>query len=130
MTSKTYWYYNRKFSSASWMRVAMIAGSLGMVSAIVVGSAHAGTQGTEFDSVYTTISGWAQGTLGKIIALAMFITGAAIGVVRQSLLAAVPAIGGALALYAAPTVIGNIMTATLHGSMNALPAAAAIGFMG
>ena len=107
----------------------MIAGILGIVGVVTIGSAHAGTQGTEFDSVYTTISGWAQGTLGKIIALAMFITGAAIGVVRQSLLAAVPAIGGALALYAAPTVIGNIMTATLHGSAHILPAAAILGFM-
>jgi conjugal transfer pilus assembly protein TraA len=129
MISKAYLHYRPKFHRASLERAAVIAGILGIVGVVTIGSAHAGTQGTEFDSVYTTISGWAQGTLGKIIALAMFITGAAIGVVRQSLLAAVPAIGGALALYAAPTVIGNIMTATLHGSAHILPAAAILGVM-
>ena len=37
--------------------------------------AVAGTGGTEFDDIYTLLVGWTQGTLGKIIALGMFMVG-------------------------------------------------------
>ena len=129
MSPKDDFNYGTRYNRARFTRLALIAGSVALMGVATLGSAHAGTQGTEFDTVYTTIVGWAQGTLGKIIALAMFVTGAAVGVVRQSLLAAVPAIGGALALYAAPTVIGNIMTATIHGTSHVLPAAVSLGLM-
>ncbi len=80
------------------------------VGAIALGSdAMAGTGGTEFDDIYNLLVGWTQGTLGKIIALGMFMVGLAAGIVNQSIVAVVIGIGGALALYYAPTVISNVV---------------------
>jgi conjugal transfer pilus assembly protein TraA len=47
-------------------------------------SAFAGTTGTEFQTMYTTLLNWATGYLGKAIAVAAFILGAGIGVARSS----------------------------------------------
>ena len=80
-----------------------------------VAAAQAGAGGTEFDPFYDTIVDWAQGSLGKALALAMFIVGIGMGVVRGSVMAAVPAVSGALGLFIAPTIIDAIMTGTLTG---------------
>ena len=87
-------------------------------------AAHAGTGGTEFDVFYDTIVDWAQGSLGKALALAMFLVGIGMGVMRGSVMAAVPAIAGALGLFVAPTIIEAIITATLS---DAVVTAAATG---
>lgn len=89
-----------------------------------VAAAQAGAGGTEFDPFYDTIVDWAQGSLGKALALAMFIVGIGMGVVRGSVMAAVPAVSGALGLFIAPTIIDAIMTASLTGepASLALPA--------
>ena len=91
---------------------------------LTVAAAQAGAGGTEFDPFYDTIVDWAQGSLGKALALAMFIVGIGMGVVRGSVMAAVPAVSGALGLFIAPTIIDAIMTATLTGepASLALPA--------
>jgi conjugal transfer pilus assembly protein TraA len=71
----------------------------------------AGTGGTEFNDIYTLLVGWTQGTLGKIIALGMFMVGLSAGIVNQSIVSVVVGIGGALALYYGPTVISGVVTA-------------------
>lgn len=73
--------------------------------------AMAGTGGTEFDDIYTLLVGWTQGTLGKIIALGMFMVGLSAGIVNQSIVSVVIGIGGALALYYSPTVISGVVSA-------------------
>ncbi|WP_228779251.1 TraA family conjugative transfer protein [Methylobacter sp. BlB1] len=85
------------------------------VAAVTLASndAMAGTAGTEFDDIYTLLVGWTQGTLGKIIALGMFMVGLAAGIVNQSIIAVVIGIGGALALYYAPTVINGVVAALI-----------------
>ena len=85
-----------------------------------VAAAHAGAGGTEFDPFYDTIVDWAQGSLGKALALAMFLVGIGVGVVRGSVIAAVPTVAGALGLFIAPTIIDAIMTATLTGEPGSL----------
>ena len=85
-----------------------------------VAAAQAGAGGTEFDPFYDTIVDWAQGSLGKALALAMFLVGIGVGVVRGSVIAAVPTVAGALGLFIAPTIIDAIMTATLPGAPGSL----------
>ena len=84
---------------------------------IFVGGADVALAGTEddgeFEDIWDTLVGWTQGTLGRIIALTLIIVGAAMGVVRQSLITFVVGIAMGLALYNAPTIIENIMTGTL-----------------
>ncbi len=78
------------------------------------GAAVAGTGGNaEFGPVYTMIQGWFQGTLGKIIALSAMGVGLAWGVVKQSIMAVVTGIGSGLGVYYGPTVIDNLVVATL-----------------
>lgn len=75
--------------------------------------AYAGSGGTEFNTVYQQLTGWTEGTLGKIIALGMIITGLGMGVLRQSIMGVVVGVAGGLALANAPTVIDAIMGGVL-----------------
>lgn len=75
--------------------------------------AIAGTGGTEFTEIYTMLQGWTQGFLGKAIALGCFLTGMAIGIVRQSLMSIALGVGGGMAVYYTPNIIDSIVTALL-----------------
>jgi conjugal transfer pilus assembly protein TraA len=78
-----------------------------------VSPAMAGSGGTEFEDIYDLLMGWSQGTLGKVMAVGMFLVGIGMGIVRQSVTAAVTGVGGALVLNYGPTVIDNVFTALI-----------------
>ena len=81
---------------------------------LVSSTAFAGTAGTaEFGTVYTTLEGWFQGTLGKIIAISSMGVGLGMGVVRQSMMAVVLGVATGLGIYYGPTIIDSIVVATL-----------------
>ncbi len=91
--------------------------------------ALAGAGGDEFTAVYDTITEWVEGPLGRIIAVALVIVGLFVGIARQSLMAFGVGVGSALGVANAPTIIDNIVTATLPpGSDPAalVPAVAAV----
>jgi conjugal transfer pilus assembly protein TraA len=73
----------------------------------------AGTGGTEFDAVWTMLTDWIEGSLGRILSGLLVLVGVAAGIARQSLFAFVIGIGGGIGLFYAPTVINNTMTAVL-----------------
>lgn len=102
----------QKMNAKSFSMLAVMA--LVAVSVVAPESAMAGTGGTEFDTVWTTLTDWMEGTLGKIAAGAMILVGIIAGVARQSLMAFAVGIGGGVGLYNAPTIIDNVMTATLE----------------
>lgn len=77
-------------------------------------AAQAGTQGTEFNAVWTTLTGWMQGILGKIIAGAMILVGLVAGVARQSIMAFAIGVGGAIGIYNAPTILDGIVAGTVE----------------
>lgn len=84
----------------------------------------AGTGGTEFDSVWQTLSDWTQGALGRIIAGSMVLVGIVSGVARQSLMAFAIGIGGGVGLYNAPNVIDSVLAATMNdGAVSVIPEA-------
>lgn len=85
----------------------------GMGAALLAPEVLAGTGGAEFDTVWTTLTDWMQGTLGKIASGAMILVGIIAGVARQSLMAFAVGVGGGIGLYNTPTVIDLMMTATL-----------------
>lgn len=78
----------------------------------VAGVAAAGSD-TAFDSIFTILNDWATGSLGKVIAIAMFIVGLGAGIVKQSVMAVVAGIGAAVVLAYGPGVIDSIFTATI-----------------
>jgi conjugal transfer pilus assembly protein TraA len=75
--------------------------------------ALAGAGGTEFNNVWTLLTGWVEGLLGRIIAIVFVIVGLVAGVVRGSIMGFVLGIASGVGLFAAPTIITNIVTATL-----------------
>lgn len=86
------------------------------IAMLFAGAAHAsGTAAadTTFDTIHTTLEGWAQGSLGKVISVATFIVGVAMGVVRQSVIAAVVGVGSAMVMYYGPGVINSIFSALI-----------------
>ena len=92
---------------------AAIATTLVLVLTLAAGSALAGTTGTEFQTMYTTLLNWATGYLGKSIAIAAFILGAGIGIARSSPIPALAGVVFALFMVYVPTIIDSIMTAVV-----------------
>ncbi len=93
-------------------RLATVA-PVALLLALGATSAFAGTTGTEFQTMYTTMLNWATGYLGKAIAVAAFILGAGIGVARSSPIPALAGVVFALFMVYVPTIIDSIMTATI-----------------
>jgi len=79
----------------------------------VAGSASAASSDATFGDIVTTLRDWAEGSLGRTIALAMLIVGIATGIVRQSVIAAVAGVAGALVMAYGPTVLEGIFTFTV-----------------
>lgn len=74
----------------------------------------AGTGGSsEFGNIYTLLTGWLQGMLGRILAVTFMLVGLVSGVMRGSMMGLVLGIACGLGVYTAPTVIDNIVTAVL-----------------
>jgi conjugal transfer pilus assembly protein TraA len=86
-----------------------------MVTALFVFAmayAYAGNGGTQFAQALTTVQGYAEGSLGAIIAITMLIVGLAIGIARQSVYAAVMGLSAAFVLYYGPSIIIGLDSAT------------------
>ena len=90
------------------VRVATVAAMLVLPAAVM-----AGTGGTEFDGVWTLVTDWIQGSLGRTIAGLLVLIGVIAGIARQSLMALAVGIGGGVGLFYAPSVIDATMTAAL-----------------
>ena len=80
---------------------------------LCVSSVWAGTGGTEFTDLYTTIQGWSQGYLGKTIAIGAFIVGMGIGIAQQSIMAIALGIGAAMAVQYPTNIIDSMVTAPI-----------------
>lgn len=61
-----------------------------------------------FNDLYTRLTDWAQGSLGKSISIIFLLCGLAVGVAKGQLYAAVVAIACGLTLMIAPSVIESI----------------------
>lgn len=78
--------------------------------ALNVGTVVAGTGGTQFDTIWQEISGWIDGTPGKIIALLAF-GFAMFKVVQQDFIMAIGSFVAALLMANAVTIINGFLTA-------------------
>ena len=75
--------------------------------------AMAGAGGTEFTQVYDQLTGWANGTLGKVLGVAALLVGLGVGVIKQSVIAAVVGIAMALTTGFGPGVIDGVVSSGL-----------------
>lgn len=102
------------FIKSNKMSLAML---FAMVAGLFFTSVHAGSQGQEFSSVYDMLTGWAQGTLGRIICIAIVIVGVSTAIKNGTLMPVVISIGAAIVLYNAPNIVENILSATVDSNV-------------
>ncbi|WP_229437047.1 TraA family conjugative transfer protein [Neisseria brasiliensis] len=76
-------------------------------------NAMAAQTGQEFNGISTMLSGWSTGGLGLTLALAAFIIGLAVGMMKQTIMPAVVGIGVALAATLGPGIIQAMFTAVI-----------------
>ena len=67
----------------------------------------------DFGDAYDQLVQWAEGDLGRVITVGLLVVGLAAGIVRQSVMAAVPAAGAGLALSVGPGIIDTIFGAAI-----------------
>ena len=60
-----------------------------------------------------TMTGWLEGSMGRMFAVGSLAVGRAIGIVKQSVMSGAVGTGIALAASAGPTVLGAIFTAAI-----------------
>lgn len=73
--------------------------------------AWAGTEGGEFEEIWTLLEGWVQGTLGRIISLIMIIVGVVYGIRQQNIMAFVMGPAAGIGLYYSPSIISGLVGA-------------------
>lgn len=93
--------------------ILSMAAIFGAAALMMSDASFAGTGGNEFEDVWVTLQDWTQGTLGRIITLAIIVVGAVIGVVRQSLMTFAVGFAMGMGLYNAPAIIDTVVSATL-----------------
>ena len=99
-----------KISSAA-ARVGALKTKLIIASLLLHAQIASAAEGDAFSDLYTQLTSWAQGSLGKSIAIIFLLVGICVGIAKGSLYAAVVSIACGLTLMIAPSVIDSIFTA-------------------
>lgn len=94
------------------------AGALAVLVAIMASSAHAatagaGVTGAEFQALFVMLLGWAEGFLGKALAVAAFITGAIMGFAKGTAMPALVGIVFAIVFSLGPGIINGMFSALI-----------------
>jgi len=89
-----------------------------LMAPLMIQSAHAGTTGggttgTEFLDLFNMLVGWAEGYLGKALAIGAFIVGAIIGFAKSTAMPALVGIVFAIVFGLGPTIINGMFTAVI-----------------
>ena len=84
-----------------------------VVLLLVLGTSMAGTTGTEFQTLYTLLTGWMTGFLGRVVAVIFIIIGVIAGAARQPIMGFVLGVSAGVGMFLAPAIIDNVVTATL-----------------
>ncbi|WP_298637048.1 TraA family conjugative transfer protein [uncultured Umboniibacter sp.] len=90
-----------------------LAVASGLTLAAAGAAVAGGSADTTFDSVYTQLKDWLNGSLGKVLAGAFVLVGVIAGVARQSLMGFAVGVGAGVGLFNIGTIIDSLFTATL-----------------
>mgnify|MGYP001380058512 FL=1 len=94
-------------------RCEWIRGALALVLLTAATGALAGTTGTEFQSLYSWLTGMVQGYFGKATAIAAIGLGALFSLARLNPMPILSGVAFAVFLQYAPTISTGILTATI-----------------
>ena len=97
--------FNRKSS--------LLVVALAVMASMFSLNAAAGTTGAEFLGMYTTVLGWAQGYLGKSIAIGAFLIGAFVGFAKSTVMPALIGIAFGLLFSVGPGIIDAMITGVI-----------------
>ncbi|MGZ3218417.1 TraA family conjugative transfer protein [Paracoccus sp. T5] len=103
-----------------------LAGLAALIAVGMVPMAHAGTTGAEFQDAYTMLTEWINGYFGRALAIAFLLVGLFMGIARQNLMACGVSIAVAFGLIITPTILDNILAATISGETAVIEAPAAV----
>jgi conjugal transfer pilus assembly protein TraA len=92
---------------------AVSLGVLVLATTLYAGLLTAGTTGTEFQSLHTLLQGWAEGYLGRALAIAAFLVGAAIGFARGTAFPALVGLVFAVVFAIGPGVINGLISGVI-----------------
>ncbi|WP_233572136.1 TraA family conjugative transfer protein [Neisseria weixii] len=97
-----------------WKQKQNVAKTMALAAmSALAANALAAQTGQEFNGISTMLSGWSTGGLGLTLALAAFIIGLAVGMMKQTIMPAVVGIGVALAATLGPGIIQAMFTAVI-----------------
>lgn len=96
--------------SSDYVRWGLALAIVAIFWALTAGNVMAST-GSEFEDLYTLVSGWSTGYLGKTIAICFLLVGLGVGIIRGSVVAAVSALAAGVALLMLPTIVDTMFTA-------------------
>lgn len=94
-------------------KAILIVAALLVLLVLMVGIAHGGTTGSEFQGIYDKIKDWTSGYLGRSIAAFAFLLGLGAGVAKGSPIPAIAGVVFALFVSFGPAVLEGIATATV-----------------
>lgn len=94
-------------------KVTKRVGLAAIVALGVSSVAHAGTTGSEFQAAYTMLTEWINGYFGRALAIAFLVVGLFMGIARQNLMACGVSIAVAFGLIITPSILDNILSATI-----------------
>ncbi len=95
--------------------VALTAVMIGAEAFAGAGAGGGTTQAntTDFVEIWTLLTGWTTGVLGKTIAVSFILVGIIGGLTRQSLMAFATGVGAGVGLLYFPTIIDTIFSASI-----------------
>ena len=98
-------------ANTAFTRNATIVISVLFLAAVAAMAGGDTTFGSTTTGPLGQITGWMQGSMGKLFALGCLAVGLAIGIVKQEIMAVAVGVGIALAASAGPTVLNGIFSA-------------------
>jgi conjugal transfer pilus assembly protein TraA len=92
------------------MTLLMIFNVLAQTAAL---AATGGASSGDFDTISTLLEDWTEGSLGKVVALGVFVVGGVASIVQRSLMYGAVGAGSAVAMAYGPDILTSIFTATI-----------------
>ena len=88
----------------------LLLGSLFVACLVFAGLTTAGTTGTEFQALHALLAGWAEGYLGRALAIAAFIVGAVIGFAKATAFPALVGLVFGVVFAIGPGIINGLIS--------------------
>lgn len=91
----------------------LLFGALLVACLVFAGLSTAGTTGVEFQTLHTMLQGWAEGYLGRALAIAAFLVGAAIGFAKGTAFPALVGLVFAIIFAIGPGIINGLISGVI-----------------